>query len=185
MSQDQTGRYVETDKVALGVWKRLTETFSTTKLLVAVLIMRHGSWPFRKDDLGNILSSQRWKLGLGLLGGLDDDQVDFLERYAAINVRRVEQVFRANALFLVTIPIGALVAVNEVAPEFYGFLGVDFVYTLIAIIAAWAAAVGVLFAALWRSRDLHDLVSFEQARRLHANAKMAAAENQTAEADRA
>ncbi len=171
MSEDQAGRYIETDKVAMGVWKRLTETFGTVKLLGRVALRGNGTWPFRKDNLGEMLKSKHWKVGLGLLGGLDDSQVNFLERYAAINERRVDQVFRANALFLVTIPVGALIGINEVVPELFETLGVDFVYTLVTIVALWALMVGVTYAAAWRARDLHDLLCFEQARRIRENEK--------------
>ncbi|WP_300554673.1 hypothetical protein [Maricaulis sp.] len=172
MSEEPTGRYVETDKVALGVWKRLTEVFSTSKLLGRMLIRANGTWPFRKDNLGEMLQTKQWKVGLGLLGGLDDNQIDFLERYAAINERRVDQVFRANALFLVTIPVGALIGINEVVPELFELVGVDFVYTLVTIVGLWALMVGITYSAAWRARDLHDLLSFEQARRIRENERV-------------
>lgn len=171
MSEDQAGRYVETDKVAMGVWKRLTETFSTSGLLGRVLMRGNGSWAFRKDNLSEMLKGKQWKVGLGLLGGLDDTQVDFLERYAAINARRVDQVFRANALFLVTIPVGGLIGINEVVPELFEAFGVDFVYTLVLIVGLWTLMVGITYTAAWRARDLHDLLCFEQARRIRENEK--------------
>lgn len=166
------GHYIETDKVAMGVWKRLTASFSISRLLLESVFGMRSVWPFRKDNLGQMLQTDRWKIGLGLLGGLDDHQVDFLVRYAAINERRVDHVFRATALFLVSIPVGSLIAVNEIVPDAFAVTGIDFLFTLIGIIGAWAIVAGVMFAASWRARDLHDLVSFEQARRGLENAKV-------------
>jgi hypothetical protein len=169
-------RLIQTDKEALGVWKRLADSFSVWRLIAFGTLGSRSVMPYRKDNLGWMLATSRWKIGLGLLGGLDDAQIDFLERYAAINARRVEHVFRAWALLLVSLPIGAFLAFEEFAPEWLDAIGFDVVATIAAIIGSWAVFAGVMMAAAWRARDLHDIISFEQARRLHEQAKAVASE---------
>ena len=164
---------ITTDKEALGVWTRLTDLFSIWRLVVFATLGGRSIMPWRKNNLGDMLRTNRWKIGLGLLGGLDDAQIDFLERFSAINARRVDHVFRASALILVSIPVAGVVAVNELAPEVFSGSGLDFLFTLITIIAVWAFFAGLMMAAAWRARDLHDLVEFEQARRRFEQARAA------------
>jgi len=167
----RAGRYVETDKMCLGVWKRLTQAFSVSQLILIGVIGVRSMMPFRKDNLGEMLGSSHWKIGLGLLGGLDDAQVGFLERYAEVNARRVEHNFRSWALVLVSLPVGALVAVNEILPGVFEIRDNSFFLSLVTVISFWAVVAGVMMASAWRARDLHDLLRFEQGRRALAQAQ--------------
>ncbi|MBR9826347.1 MAG: hypothetical protein GYB36_11190 [Alphaproteobacteria bacterium] len=118
-----------------------------------------------------MLDTQHWKIGLGLLGGLSDAQVAFLLDFAEINARRVEHVFRAWALIMVTVPVGTLVGANELFPDLFGQSLVSFYGALIIIISAWASVAGIMFMSSWRAKDLEDLLRFEMARRTHADAQ--------------
>lgn len=162
------GRYLETDKTVLGVWKRLTTSFSTSSLALTAAFGFRSIFPYHKDNLGLMLKTSRWKTGLGLLGGLSDRQIDFLAEYADINAGRVERVFRFFALAFVSVPVGSLVALNEVWPEVFTMAEFSFVSAFIAIIAGWLFFTAIMVGSSWRANDLRDLVRFEQARRLYA-----------------
>ncbi len=161
---------IRTDPVAMGVWKRLTRGFATWRLLVLAGFTRRVLHHFGNDQLTPLSAAVHWKIGLGLLGGLDDAQVDFLQTYAELNASRVERAFRTYALILVTIPVGATVGLNEIDPDSWERLGFSQVESVIIILSLWAVAVGILMAAAWRARDLADLLRFEQARRVLARA---------------
>ncbi len=161
---------IRTDPVAMGVWQRLTKGFATWRLIVLSGFTRRGAHHFGNDHLTPLNKAVHWKIGLGLLGGLDDGQIDFLKTYAELNASRVERSFRTYALILVTIPVGATVGINEIDPDIWEQAGFSQIETVIVILGVWAVAVGILMAAAWRARDLADLLCFEQARRVLARA---------------
>lgn len=164
------GRYVETDKVAMGVWVRIVKLFATWKMLLAGSTRR--SWmQFHNDQLSILTRSKHWKTSLGLLGGLSDAQVAFLRDYARLNSERVERIFRMTALLFITVPVGAAVALNEIAPELWEALGVTETSTLLILILAYGVIVGYMMMVAWRSRDLIDLMEFELARRRLVDAR--------------
>lgn len=72
------GRLIETDKVAMGVWKRLTSEFATWKMLILAGLSSRTWAQYSNDHLTPMLKASHWKIGLGLLGGLTDRQVEFL-----------------------------------------------------------------------------------------------------------
>jgi len=156
---------IRTDPVAMAVWKRLTKGFATWRLLLLAGFTRRGLHHFGNDHLTPLNSAGHWKVGLGLLGGLGDAQIDFLRTYAELNASRVERSFRTYALLLVTIPVGATIGINEIDPGIWDRLGFSQIESVIAILGLWAIAAGILMAAAWRARDLADLLVFEQARR--------------------
>lgn len=170
----QPGRFLETDKVALGVWKRLTDQFSIWRLFWIAIASWRSLFPFQKNNLGRMLETRHWRIGLGLLGGLSDSQVEFLEQFADINARRVQYVFRAWALLMVSLPVGALVALNEIMPQVFEATIFGFLDALIAIMLVYLVVAGIIFASSWRAQDLADLLKFEKARREHANRREAA-----------
>lgn len=166
------GRYIETDKVAMGVWIRLVKLFATWKMVILAGLHKRTWMQMNNDQLTILTQAKHWKTGLGLLGGLSDAQVDFLLEYARLNSERIERIFRSTALLLITIPVGALLALNEIAPTFWTDLGYDSQVPMFAIIGLWAAIVGYLMLVAWRSRDLVDLLAFEVARRKLENARL-------------
>ena len=155
---------IKTDPEALAIWRLMVKRHSLISILVVALITMRALMPWRIDNLGEMVRTPRWKISLGQLGGLADGQIDFLERFAEINARRVEHVFRATALLLVSIPVGAAVAINELIPGFWQEES-DFFFTLGVILILYAIFAGLMMGAAWRARDLHDVVRFEQARR--------------------
>jgi len=167
---DGTHGLLRTDPVAMGVWQRLTKGFATWRLLILAGFTRRGLLHFGNDHLTPLNRAGHWKIGLGLLGGLSDGQIDFLRTYAELNASRVERSFRTYALLLVTIPVGATIGVNEIDPNIWDGLGFSQIESVLTILAVWAVAVGILMAAAWRARDLADLLTFEQARRVLARA---------------
>ncbi|WP_417491702.1 hypothetical protein [Maricaulis sp.] len=165
---------IRTDPVAMEVWKRLTKGFATWRLLLVAGFTRRGLHHFGNDHLTPLSRAGHWKIGLGLLGGLSEAQIDFLKIYAELNASRVERSFRTYALLLVTIPVGATIGINEIDPETWDRLGFSQIESVIAILGLWAIAAGILMAAAWRARDLADLLTFEQARRGLARAQQTA-----------
>jgi len=165
------GRYIETDKVAMGVWVRLVKLFVTWKLIFFAGTRKRTWMQASNDQLTILTRSKHWKVGLGLLGGLSDGQVDFLLEYARLNAERVERVFRTTALLLITIPVGAIVAINEVSPTLMEDLGFGDEPFFIGLMTGWGVVVGYLMLVAWRSRDLVDFMAFEVARRKLANTK--------------
>ncbi|MEA1941820.1 MAG: hypothetical protein U9P68_06190 [Pseudomonadota bacterium] len=164
------GRLIRTDPEVLGVWKRLTALFATWRVVLASVSRRSLS-QFSNDQMTPISRATHWKIGLGLLGGLDDVQVDFLKDYAALNANRVERVFRTTALLLVSVPVAGVFGISEVEPDFWGRIGFEQLDTLIVILGLWMVSAGIMMAAAWRARDLADLVEFEAARRRFYRAK--------------
>ena len=161
----EQGRYVETDKAAMGVWVRLVKLFATWKMVLFSGTQKRTWMQTSNDQLTILTQANHWKIGLGLLGGLSDAQVEFLQEYARLNSERVERVFRTTALLLISIPVGAVLAVNEVAPEFWQRTGYGEDPVLVAVMVVWVLIVGYLMLVSWRSRDLVDLLAFEVARR--------------------
>ena len=160
----ESGRLIRTDPEALGVWKRLTALFATWRVVLAGF-SRRSLMQFSNDQMTPLSRAVHWKIGLGLLGGLSDAQVEFLKVYAELNATRVERVFRTTALLLVSIPVAAVFGISEIEPEFWVRIGFERLDTLIAIIATWMISAGMMMAAAWRARDLADLLIFESARR--------------------
>lgn len=156
---------IRTDPVALAVWQRLTAIFATWRLIVFSGLSRRGLHQFSNDQLTPLTKASHWKIGLGLLGGLGDSQIDFLKIYAELNAHRVERIFRIFTLLLVTLPVGATIGITEIDPDIWTRLGFRQVDTVLAMLAVWAVAAGAMMAAAWRARDLADLLTFEQARR--------------------
>lgn len=164
------GRLIRTDPVAMGVWQRLTKLFATWKLIVFAGFARRSLSLFANDQMTPLSKALHWKIGLGLLGGLSDAQVDFLAVYAEINARKVERIFRTAALLLVSVPVAGVFGLSEAYPEFWERIGIEQFDSLIAVILTWMLLSGLMMAAAWRARDLADLVEFEQARRALARA---------------
>lgn len=155
---------IRTDPVAMGVWKRLTSLFATWRMLLAGFTRRSLS-QMANDQLTPLTRAVHWKVGLGLLGGLDDAQVEFLKTYAALNAHRVERVFRTTTLLLVSVPVAAVFGISEIEPEFWVRIGFERIDTLIGILAVWMVCSLMMMGAAWRARDLADLLEFEHARR--------------------
>lgn len=164
---------IRTDPMAMGVWQRLTKVFATWRLIVFAGFTRRGLHQFTNDMLTPLGKAGHWKIGLGLLGGLSDAQIDFLKTYAELNAHRVERNFRVYTLLLVTLPVGATIGINEIDPEFWVRLGFRQIDTVLVILAVWAIAAGAMMAGAWRARDLADLLVFEQARRVLTQAGQA------------
>jgi hypothetical protein len=158
-------RLIKEDEEALGVWTRLTKAFPAWTLIFKVGFTRRGLYPWILDNMGVMRKTPHWKIGLGLLGGLNDDQIDFLEEYAEINARRIEHVFRAGALLLVSVPVGTLYALNEIAPGLFGVGTPEVSEVLFGILIGWGGVAILLMTTAWRARDLHDLLRFEKVRR--------------------
>ena len=171
-SKGEYGRYIETDKVAMGVWVRLVNQFLTWKMIFFAGTKKRTWMQASNDQLTVLTHAKHWRIGMGLVGGLSDAQVEFLQEYARLNAERVERVFRTTALLLITIPIGSVVAINEVAPRFLERFGFDDEPVFIVLMLVWGVVVGYLMLVAWRSRDLVDFMAFELARRKLANAKM-------------
>jgi hypothetical protein len=159
------GRLIQTDPVVLGVWRRLTTIFATWRLLLLAPVAPRAIRQLSNDQLTPMTWADHWKVGLGLLGGLSDRQIDFLAVYAGLNAARSERMFRTTALLLVSIPIGLTIAINEVFPDVWNEYAFDEIQVLMGILGSWALISGVLMAAAWQARNLSDLLIFEQARR--------------------
>ncbi|WP_417476307.1 hypothetical protein [Maricaulis sp.] len=164
-SKTDANGLIRTDPMAMEVWKRLTKGFATWRLLLVAGFTRRGLYHFGNDHLTPLNRAGHWKIGLGLLGGLSEAQIDFLTTYAELNASRVDRSFRTYALLLVTLPVGATIGINEIDRDIWDRLGFSQIESVIAILGLWAIAVGILMAAAWRARDLADLLVFEQARR--------------------
>lgn len=158
------GQLIRTDPVAMGVWKRLTSLFATWRMLLAGFTRRSLS-QMANDQLTPLTRAVHWKVGLGLLGGLDDAQVEFLKTYAALNAQRVERVFRTTTLLLVSVPVAAVFGISEIEPDFWARIGFERIDTLIGILGVWMVFSLMMMGAAWRARDLADLLEFEHARR--------------------
>ena len=156
---------IRTDPVVLAVWTRLTSVFATWRAIVLSGFTRRALRMFSNDQLTPLTRAVHWKIGLGLLGGLDDAQIGFLHVYADLNAHRVERIFRITALLLITVPVGAIIGLNEIQPGIWAQIGFGQIETLFGVLAGWGLAAGIQMAAAWRARDLADLVLFEQARR--------------------
>tara|TARA_R110002072_G_scaffold21793_3_gene76896 strand:+ start:298 stop:828 length:531 start_codon:yes stop_codon:yes gene_type:complete len=165
MSDATQTSLIRTDPVVMAVWKRLTSTFATWRLILLAGFTHRGLYQLSNDQVSPLITTAHWKLGLGLLGGLDDAQIGFLTTFAEMNASRAERVFRTNTLILVTIPVGLIIGINEVFPEIWDQAGFNQIDTIASVLAAWVVVAGLMMAASWRARDLADLLVFEAARR--------------------
>jgi hypothetical protein len=161
----EDGRLIRTDPVALGVWHRLTSLFAVWKLIVFAGFTRRMLLQLSNDQMTPLSKALHWKLGLGLLGGLTDAQVDFLASFSQINARKVSRIFRTTTLVLVSVPVAGVFGISEIDPDFWARMGFEQIDTLIFVIASWMLVSAVLMAAAWRAQELADLIEFEQARR--------------------
>jgi hypothetical protein len=161
----EDGRLIRTDPVALGVWHRLTSLFAVWKLIVFAGFTKRMLLQLSNDQMTPLSKALHWKLGLGLLGGLTDAQVDFLATFSQINARKVSRIFRTTTLVLVSVPVAGVFGISEIDPEFWVRMGFEQIDTLIFVIASWMLVSAVLMAAAWRAQELADLIEFEQARR--------------------
>tara|TARA_R110000868_G_scaffold2321_1_gene17160 strand:+ start:22731 stop:23264 length:534 start_codon:yes stop_codon:yes gene_type:complete len=159
---------IRTDPVVLAVWTRLTSVFATWRAIALASFTGRALRLFSNDQLTPLTRAVHWKIGLGLLGGLDDVQIDFLHVYADLNAQRIERIFRFSALVLITVPVSAVIAINELQPDIWLETGFGQLESLAVVIGCWMLLAGVQMAAAWRARDLADLLVFEQARRRQA-----------------
>jgi len=157
--------YIANDPVVMGVWKRLTNLFAVWRLIVFASFTRRVMYQYTNDQMSTLMRTRHWKLGLGLLGGLDDAQVAFLAEWARLNAERGERIFRTSALIMVSVPVAMLFGITEVDPEIWSRFGFEMLDAFIVIIGVWMMACGLLMAASWRARDLSDLLELEKARR--------------------
>ncbi|MGK0267247.1 MAG: hypothetical protein ACI82N_001500 [Maricaulis sp.] len=161
---------IRTDPTVLAVWQRLTGTFATWRAIILAGWTSRALRLLSNDQLTPLTRALHWKIGLGLLGGLDDSQIDFLQVYSELNANRIERIFRVTALLLITVPVGTVIAINEVQPDVWEQVGFGQLETLFGVLGCWMLLAGVQMAAAWRARDLADLLLFEQARRRLAQA---------------
>lgn len=161
--------YIANDPVVMGVWKRLTGLFAVWRLIVFASFTRRMLYQLTNDQMSTLMRTRHWKLGLGLLGGLDDAQIDFLAAWAQLNADRTERIFRSTALLIVSLPVAAVFGISELDPTIWQQLGFERLDTLVFIIGAWMVISGIMMAAAWRARDLADLLKLEQARRALRN----------------
>lgn len=159
------GRLIQTDKMAMGVWTRLRAEFATWKMLVFAGFKSRTWSQYSTDQLSPMLKTTHWKVGLGLLGGLNDKQVEFLREFARLNADRVERQFRITATMMVTVPVGGLVAINELVPELWTSLGFERAESFIFVLIVWFVVTAIMMAYAWRAKDLFHLLEFEHARR--------------------
>ncbi|WP_291842784.1 hypothetical protein [Maricaulis sp.] len=157
--------YIANDPVVMGVWKRLTELFAVWRLIVFASFTKRMLYQVTNDQMSTLMRTRHWKLGLGLLGGLDDAQVSFLAEWARLNADRAERIFRSTALIIVSIPVAGVFGISELDPGLWERVGFARLDTLVFIIGAWMMVSGVMMAAAWRARDLSDLLELEKARR--------------------
>ncbi|WP_297734229.1 hypothetical protein [uncultured Maricaulis sp.] len=157
--------YIANDPVVMGVWKRLTQLFAVWRLLVFASFTKRMLYQVSNDQMSMLVRSRHWKLGLGLLGGLDEAQVIFLAEWARLNAERTERIFRTVALMMVTIPVAAVFGISEIDPDFWTRLGFERFDTVVIMLAIWMLISGLMMGAAWRARDLADLLALEQARR--------------------
>ncbi|ABI65843.1 hypothetical protein Mmar10_1551 [Maricaulis maris MCS10] len=167
--------YIANDPVVMDVWKRLTKLFAVWRLIVIASFTRRVLYQFTNDQMSTLMRSGHWKIALGLLGGLNDPQLDFLAEWSRLNAARSERIFRTTTLILVSIPVAAVFGVSEMDPEFWQRIGFARPESLMVIIGLWLLVSGILMAAAWRSRDLADLIALEQARRKLRSSKLASA----------
>jgi hypothetical protein len=158
-------RILTEDKMVLEVWKRLTRRFATWRLIVIATFSRRAMFPATNNNIGVMLGTDHWKNGLGLLGGLDDDQLDLIAAMASINARRVEHVFRTSTLILVTVPVGVFIGLNELAPEALVSIGFTKISASLSVLAIWGFFAALMMASSWRAKDVLDVINYEQARR--------------------
>ncbi|WP_323761156.1 hypothetical protein [Maricaulis sp.] len=169
---------IANDPVVMDVWKRLTKLFAVWRLIVFAPFTRRMFYQVTNDQMSTLMRTRHWKLALGLLGGLDAAQIDFLVEWTQLNADRTERIFRSTALLIVTIPVAGVFGISEFDPTFWEQIGFERLDTLIFIIAGWMVVSGIMMAAAWRARDLADLVKLEKARRALRTHQQAQVSNQ-------
>ncbi|MDG1418828.1 MAG: hypothetical protein P8J78_02145 [Maricaulis sp.] len=161
----RAARIITDDPMVLDVWARLTRRFAIWRLIVIASLSRRAMLPATNNNIGVMLDTDHWKTGLGVLGGLDDDQLDLIAAMATINARRVEHVFRTSTLMLVTVPVGVFIGLHELAPQALESIGFTTLSASLSVLGIWGFFAALMMAASWRAKDVLDVISYEQARR--------------------
>ncbi|RZJ17815.1 MAG: hypothetical protein EON91_07735 [Brevundimonas sp.] len=134
------------------------------------MLNSRGGWGFYDLDLASsLLKIPAVQEARMRLSGASPDLLDRLAGVAAVNARRSEALWKAAALFYITVPVTLTLATLQAAPEFMRvFLATSFsVFGVATAIATLCIALQMLFyfGVYWRASQIVaviDLVKVER-----------------------
>lgn len=144
-----------------AVWRALTRALPTWSLPFTSLISP-SAYHFVGNDLVSVFQRSKAAREAQIhVKPVGDAELVALDRLAQLNVKRGEQYFRFMAAGFVSVPIGALLALNELYPDLLSRFQADLADAIIAILSVWVVFVALQFASVWRMRHIALVIAFE------------------------
>ena len=171
------------DKDLLVVWTRIHKVFCGWRGQLYRNLWKSSGWLNYKrnymDPISASLQFDYWKQLREICEPLSDVDIDYLRVLAQQKFEFSAAMFRINAVMYITVPVSALVVINQVAPKWikiaYDFLrddavtknGIDWVLLFTYAGAALSILLGiaVLFNGVYKARELRMALELEAARR--------------------
>lgn len=142
-------------------WRALTRALPTWSLPFTALISP-SAYHFVGNDLVSVFQRSKAAREAQLhVKPVGDAELFALDRLAQLNVKRGEQYFRFMAAAFVSVPIGALLALNELYPDLLTRFQADLADAIIAILSVWVVFVALQFASVWRMRHIALVIALE------------------------
>lgn len=131
-------------------WERATKLFANAKALRPRMSWLTGvSMDTGADRLQCLLRQSRTSLLHDILDELDDAALSHFVQRTEINLERAAAALRLNLVVNISAPVGALVIVNQLFPEFVSDFVAD--YGMDAVTMASFSVVSLVLLSIWYS----------------------------------
>jgi hypothetical protein len=148
------------------LWRRYKALFRTWTILISVFTTP-GAWGWLGNDVvSGLRRNPSTHKAFSLLADVSQAQFNALSALATLNQRRQELGFQMLVVFYVTVPVTLFVSAGEIDPAALKAFVAGQGDTLWMLAAASIGATLIYLAALWRSRQMVqvlDLIRIERA----------------------
>ena len=159
------------DEDLLPIWKEIRRAFTGPRAVFYTLFI--SNWSSRSmmrsygDSISNSFKLPYWKRFNKIVAPLTDADVDYLRVLAQQQFEFVAASFRMNAVIMVTFPVTAAVLINQLLPgSVVRHFGDGASLNSILIIGVFfLLAIGLLFAGVYRAREMRMALEIEAAKR--------------------
>lgn len=169
-SSDAVSQVQNRDVELLQVWRSIRRIFTGWRSVFYTLF---ANWSMRSmarsygDAITNSLKLPYWQRFEKIIAPLSDADVDFLRVLAQQQFEFVAASFRMNAVIMVTVPVTAAVLFNQIFPgSIVTYFEEQGSSNPIYIVGAFfILAIGLLFAGVYRAREMRMALEIEAAKR--------------------
>lgn len=155
----------------MAAWKDVRRAFTGSKAIFYTLFI--SNWSLRSmmrsygDTISNSFRLPYWKRFDEVVRPLSDPDVDYLRVLAQQQFEFVAASFRMNAVIMVTFPVTAAVLFNQLVPgSVVRYFEDEMSINSVLIIAFFfLVAIGLLFAGVYRAREMRMALEIEAAKR--------------------